>query len=132
EKNVWKILDIYTEGAAKLLHDKPALLKAQEMLARLPEGYDKDMAKWYVEHFVKYEDLYNTSSDLRNLDRKIAGVGARSVLFGNTRLQLLHIMRTAGMIWPELGIRDTAYGLNETLMRPEKSLAAVKAAGLVE
>lgn len=135
-KDIWEVSRRYLESMSRAMFDAPAVRKARTILKDVPEGFDKDMATWYLQHYTGFDALPYMARFAKSVDRTLARMGARSVLFGNTRLQVLHLARTLTQIWPEVPTTDLLAGFAKTvegmIRNPKDPFAATRKAGLIQ
>lgn len=131
EKDLRRLGRIYVEAARKVMFDKPAIIEAQKVMNRLPEGFYKNEARWYLKHFARMDEE-GYSMFMNQLDRKLSGIGAGSVLFGNTKIQALHLARLVSQVWPEVGTTNSLYGLFKFVENPVKTVRTLRDNGLLQ
>jgi hypothetical protein len=127
EYNSDHVMRAYIESLASLIFDKPAVIQAREVLARIPEGTLKRNATSYIRDYAGFDAL-DLSGTLKNLESKVAKIGSRSILPFSTNLQLLHLARSVGQVIPE-GLSHGVVPVVKGLMNFAKNpIAAVKEA----
>jgi hypothetical protein len=130
EQSSDKLMRAYLESMSRLIFDKPAIQSANEMLQKLPDGPMKRNATWYVRNYAR-ADALDLSGELRKAQQTVANIGARSVLFGNSRLQLLHLTRAVMSVWPEFGTVPTIGAITDIAAHPIEAVKETHAAGLL-
>lgn len=130
ETNPLTVMKRYTLAASRILFDKPAIEAARLQIEKLPDGYWKKYAEDTVKNYMPISD--GVASIMHH---GLARTGARSVLWGSTGLQTLHIGRILTQVMPEMGMARTLKATAEVLIDPIRSgqiYKETKAAGLLQ
>lgn len=132
ERDPRKILRAYIDSVGKVIFDKPAVLKNQKLITEIPpEAMERSSADWYNKHYAGTDEV-GWMKSLRQFDRKVARMGARSVLPFNLGIQSLHGARVAVQIWPELGTKYTSIGVKNSITDFKGAYERLKASGLTQ
>lgn len=132
ETNVWKVLQRYSDAAARVMYDKPAIQEVQDMIAKLPDGHSKSLATWYANNYIGFDSNGELTRLAKLIDRRLLGAsGARSVLWGNTRLQVLHLWRIWTQVWPEVGSKYLLQGMADIIKNPKEAYKLTRDYGLL-
>lgn len=139
ELNANKVLPAYVESIAKLKFDKPAVEQAKLAMSKLgdiiadgSESRIKDLAKWYITNYTKYDALPGLSKSWNSFADTVGRVTSRSMLGFNTGLQTLHLARIPANLFPNLPTKYLAAGLKEVGSAPINSYKEAVNLGLLQ
>jgi hypothetical protein len=135
EYNSDRVMRAYVESLARLIYDKPAVLKAREVLERVPKNTTLwRNANWYIRNYAGYDAL-DLSNIVRNVTGAITGMGTRSILPFSVNLQMLHLARSVGQVIPEAlstGPLNVFNGFAEFAKNPIQAVRDARNAGMLQ
>ena len=133
EKDLDIVMRRVIESYGRAIHRGQALREGRQILDKLPDSVDKSFAEWYLEQYsgLQRGPLARLYQIIRQVDRPVARMGARSQLGLSGRLQTLHAARVLMMGWPELGTRATLEGLVNTIGDFKGAHERARVAGLL-
>lgn len=126
-----RIMPIYLESMAKVIHDKPAVEAALEGLKKIPDGTVlKEYLRGYVQNYSRYDSDPLLANKWNALANQIATRNAQSVISFNPIIHMYHAGQLPANVWPELGTKYSAHGLKEFLSSPHKNYQELARNGL--
>lgn len=113
-----KIIPIYLESMAKVIHDRPAVDIAKEALKGIPQGTLKEWLAGYIKNYTRYDADAELAAKANALANQIATINAHSVIAFNPIVHMYHLGQLPANVWPELGTKYSTIGLGKFLKNP--------------
>lgn len=133
EYNYNKVMPAYTESAAKVIFDKPAVDAAKAALAKLPEGsIMKEWATGYIKNYTGYDSEPQLHAAWNKVANTIGTMSARAVVNMNPGLHMLHLGQVPANLWPELGTKYTLKGMKELATNIQGNYQEMARLGLLQ
>lgn len=125
-----KIIPTYLESMAKVIHDKPVVDAAKNVLGEIPNGKLKEYLQGYIKNYTRYDSDPLLANAWNSLANQIATINARSVISFNPVVHMYHLGQLPANIWPELGTKYSMVGLKDFLSNPSAGYKELAENGL--
>jgi len=125
------VFPAYVKSAARDIFLGPASDAAKSAADNMPAGQMRELANWAIKNVTGYDAEQNLAQAWGNSSRALGNMMARSYYGVNPFIHGLHATQLATSVWPELGTKYAASGLQQMLMHPVDSWSDIAKNGLI-